>query len=233
MGERWGRLVGGAAALLAGLALSSAARAQVGGEVTVSPNNSNAWSATGGETVGSGNGVVLGEVGWPGISVQYSHGLDDRSDLGFKASFLYSFEGTTNGLVGLNLAVPYKRNLYRGSTLSVSGHIDPGVTFYGNRGPETGNLFGVGGPVGLIAGFRIDDRLSVDLIGDVPVLVSFSNPAGVLFGPQIGAGAEYKLDPNLAVTFRSRFGPEFGVVNGGSGGQFAFQTLVGLAYNSR
>jgi hypothetical protein len=49
----------------------------------------------------------------------------------------------------------------------------------------------------------------------------------------VGLGAEYKLDKDLAVTLRSRFGPEFAIVNGGSGGEFAFQTMIGLAYNTR
>ena len=231
---RAGQRVGSIAALLGALALlvGAAARAQVG-EVGVGLNSSTAWSATAGQTVGAGNGLVMGEVGWPGISVQYSRGLDDRTDLGFKASFLYGFEGTTNGLVGLNLAVPYKRNLYTNGGLAIAGHIDPGVSFYGNRGPETGNLWGVGGPVGFVLGVRLNDRLTLDAIGDVPVLVSFSNPVGIMFGPQVGLGAEYKLDKDLAVTFRSRFGPEFAVVSGGSQSQLAFQTLLGLAYNTR
>ena len=198
------------------LGLASAASAQVAGEITL-PGATDNWSATAGRTVGSGNGVIMGEVGWPGISGQYSKGLDDRSDIGFRASFLYGFEGTTNSLVGMNLAVPYRRQLYNETRLGVTGHIDPGISFYGNRGADTGNLFGVGGPIGLTAGYRMDDRLTLDLTGDVDTLISFSNPAGVFFGPKVGVGGEYKLDKDLAVTLRTKIGPEFGVVNGGSG----------------
>ena len=210
-----------------------AASAQVAGELTLPGPGDNTWSATAGRTVGSGNGVVLGEAGWPGISIQYLRGLDDKTDLGFKASFLYGFEGTTNSLVGLNLAVPYRRGLYENGRMTIAGHIDPGLTFYGNRGPNTGNLYGVGAPVGAVVAFRIDDRLTLDVGADLANLVSFSNPAGIIFGPMAGVGAEYKLDKDLAVTFRSRFGPEFAVVNGGSAGELAFQTLLGFAYNMR
>ena len=225
------RFLSFAAAALLGLA--GAARAQVAGELTLPGTTDNTWSATAGRTVGAGNSVVLGEIGWPGISVQYMRGLDAQSDLGLKASFLYGFEGTTNSLVGLNLAVPYRRAVYEATRVAISAHLDPGITFYGNRGPETGNIVGVGGPIGATLGFALDDRLTLDVGADLVTLLSFSNPAGVFFGPMAGAGAEYKLNQNLAVTFRSRFGPEFGVVSGGSGGQFAFQTLLGLAYNSR
>jgi hypothetical protein len=216
-------------ALLTGIAVASAgpARAQVAGEITVTPPAGNpSWSATAGETLGSGNSVVLGEVGWPGISAQYSRGLDEKSDIGLRASFLYGFEGTTNGLVGMNLAVPYKRNLSNDGKIAVAIHADPGVTLYGNNGL----LFGVGGPVGVVAGYKLDDKLTLDAGADIPVLVSFANPSGVLFGPQVGVGAEYAFDKDMAVTFRSRVGPEFAIVSGGSGSAVTFSTLVGLAY---
>ena len=133
----------------------------------------------------------------------------------------------------MNLAVPYRRNFYDEGRLSIAGHVDPGVTFYGNRGSDTGNLFGVGAPIGAVIGYRLDDRLTLDVGGDVMNLVSFSNPVGVIFGPMIGVGAEYKLNADVGITFRSRFGPEFAVVSGGSAGEFAFQTLIGVAYNMR
>ncbi len=219
-------------AALAVTLVGTAASAQVAGELILGLNDNNTWSANAGRTNGAGNGVILGEVGWPGISVQYSKGFNDYSDLGFRASFLYSFEGTTNSLVGLNLAVPYRRQLFQATRLGVTAHIDPGATFYGNRGVQTGNVWGVGAPVGITAGYRWDDHLTLDVTGDIESLVSFSNPVGIFFGPMLGVGGEYKLDANLALTLRARAGPEFGVVSGGSGAQFAFLTLIGLAYNT-
>jgi hypothetical protein len=68
---------------------------------------------------------------------------------------------------------------------------------------------------------------------DFPVLVSFSNPAGVRFGPMFGAGGEYLIDRNLAVTARFRVGPQFALQTGGDNSQTGFTTLIGLAYNAR
>ncbi len=208
----------------------AAARAQVSTEITPSGGPPAGWSATAGRTVGDGTGVILGQAGWPGISAEYLRGLDAQTDLGFRASLNYGFENTTESLVGATLSVPYRRQLYLAGALGVVGHIDPGISFYGHRGPDTGNLVGVGAPLGLVAGMQLSDRLTIDAGADVDLLVSFANPAGVFFGPMAGVGGEYKLDRDLAFTVSTRFGPEFGVVNGGSGGQFAFVTLVGLAY---
>jgi hypothetical protein len=116
----------------------------------------------------------------------------------------------------------------------VAFRTDPGILFYGNNNRNQGGaLFGIGGPIGLVLGLRVDPRLTLDVGADVPVLLSFTNPTGVMFGPQVGAGGEYLLDKNVAVTLRARVGPEFMVANGGTASQLGFTTLLGLAYNTR
>jgi hypothetical protein len=209
-----------------------AARAQVDTSTGVlAPSDSN-WSATAARTTGSGSNVLQAEVGWPGIDFTFLHGLDERSDLGARVNFLYGFEGTTSSVAGLQFQVPYRRVLTNGETTNVGFHFDPGLTIYGDHAGY-GTLVGIGGPIGAVIGFRIDPRLTLDAGADFPVLISFTNPAGVLFGPQLGGGAEYAVDRSLLVTFRARFGPEFAVASGQPGSQFAFSSMVGLAYNTR
>ena len=80
-----------------------------------------------------------------------------------------------------------------------------------------------------LAGSRLRRRVTVNSGSSSAQLP----PRMTRFGPMAGLGAEYKLDRDLAVTLRTRFGPEFAVVNGGSTGELAFQTLLGVAYNTR
>ena len=225
-----GRRVGGWAMglLTAALLWPAGARAQI--ETSIDPVSGNAWSATAGRTVGRGNSVLQAEAGWPGIGFTYLHGTDVNTDLGFHVGFNYGFEGTTTSVAGLNLSVPFRHVLGNAGDTTFSFRTDPGLTIYGNHGST---LVGVGGPIGVVVGFRIDPRLTLDVGADVPVLLSFSNPAGFLFGPQAGGGGEYLIENNLAVTARVRIGPEFGLNTAGSGSQTAFQTLIGLAYNTR
>ena len=221
--KRFATMVGAAVLCLAGTA-----RAQlVETTIPVGGNDLN-WTATAGTTVGQNNGVMHVEAGWPGVDFTYLRGIDERTDLGFKVGFNYGFEGTTNGVFGVNLAVPVRRNLSRTDVFSIGVRAEPGLSFYGNNGSL---LFGVGGPVGVVAGMKLDPRLTLDIGADLPILVSFANPAGVLFGPQVGGGGEYLLDKNLAVTLRARVGPEFALATGGTGSQAAFQTMIGIAYN--
>jgi len=225
----WAKWAGGAAALAAALLWPSGARAQLV-ETTISPTGDYNWSATAGRTVGNGNAVLQAEAGWPGIGLTYLKGIDERSDIGFHVGFNYGLENTTTSTAGLNLAVPYRHTLGTIGDTAFAFEAQPGISFYGNNG---GVLVGVGGPIGVVAGFRLDPRLTLDVGADVPVLVSFSNPAGFLFGPQFGGGGEYLLDKNLAVTARFRVGPEFALNSSGTGAQTGFVTMIGLAYNTR
>ncbi|MGZ6142086.1 MAG: hypothetical protein ACXWLM_02050 [Myxococcales bacterium] len=215
-------------AIVAAALVTTGAQAQLV-ETTINATGDNNWSATAGRTVGENNSVLQAEAGWPGIGFTYLKGANATTDIGFHVGLNYGFEGTTNSVVGLNLAVPYRHVLGAVGDTTFTFRTDPGLSVYGNHGA----LVGVGGPIGVVAGFRIDPRLTLDVGADVPVLLSFSNPAGFLFGPQAGGGGEYLLDNNLAVTARFRVGPQFALDSSGTGHQTAFTTLIGLAYNLR
>ncbi|HUJ29270.1 MAG TPA: hypothetical protein VLW85_24790 [Myxococcales bacterium] len=216
-------------ALAALLLAPFAARAQLV-ETSIPVTGDLNWSATAGRTIGQNNSALQAEAGWPGIGFTWLHGIDPRSDVGLHVGFNYGLEGTTNTTAGVNVAVPYRRTLGGLGDTSFLFEMQPGFSMYGNNG---GVLFGVGGPLGVVAGFKMSPQLTLDAAADVTVLWSFSNPAGFLFGPQVGGGFEYLLDPNLAVTGRVRVGPEFAFDTAGHGSQTAFQTLLGLAWNLR
>jgi hypothetical protein len=189
------------------------------------------WSATQGRTVGADRNVVTGEAGWPGIAVQWLHGIDDLTDAGARIQFNYGFVNTTNSLTGVDLQVPVRRYLTRTSNgLDVEGHILPGFTLYGNNGST---LFGLMAPVGLTAGYKIDPQLTVSVGADVPLVLSITNPFGFVFGPLVGAGGEFKIDRDLAVNAKVRIGPEFAFQTGGASSDLGFQGIVGVAYALR
>jgi len=222
------------AVLVSALGLSAPSRAQLV-ETSIQPStdlNAN-WSATAGQTAGAGNAVLQFEAGWPGIGFTYLKGLDERSDVGFHIGFNYGIEGTTTTVAGVNLAVPYRRTLATTGDTAFAFQMQPGAYLYGSHDNSGGVMFGLGGPVGFVAGFHVSPPLTLDVGADFPVLVSFSNPAGVMFGPQFGAGGEYLIDRNLAVTARFRVGPQFALQTGNNTTQTGFTTLIGLAYNAR
>lgn len=217
---------GWAAGLLAAALLAPMAASAQFVETPIVATGSGAWSATAAHTAGDGNAVFQAEAGWPGVGFTYLHGANDRTDVGLHIGLNYGFEGTTATVAGVNLAVPYRRELGEIGGAMFTFRADPGLSIYGNKGA----LVSVGGPIGVVAGFRVDPRLTLDVGADIPVLISFSNPAGFLFGPQAGGGGEYLIDRNLALTLRARVGPAFALNSSGSGHQMAFTTLIGLAY---
>jgi hypothetical protein len=211
------------------LTLSAAAHAQFV-QTSVEPAGATNWSATAAQTIGLGNSAVTAEAGWPGVGFTYLRGVGELTDWGLHAGFNYGLQGTTTRLTGGTIGVAYRHTLGSLSDTGFTLEAQPGLGLYGSQGSV---LFGVGGPVGVVAGFKLDARLTLDLAFEVPILVSFSNPAGVLFGPQFGGGGEYQLTNNLAVTLRLRLGPSFAITSESSGTNLGFTALAGLAYNLR
>jgi hypothetical protein len=173
---------------------------------------------------------VTAEAGWPDVAVQLLHGYDDRTDIGARIAFSYGFFGTTATTSGLDLNIPIRYRLTRTPErgFDIGVHAAPGIALYSNGG----TLFGVEVPVGIVASYRIDPRALFNVSGEVPVLLSFTNPLGLLFGPLVGIGGEYKLQNNLAATLQLRIGPEFYIQDNPST-HVAFQTLLGVAYALR
>jgi len=224
-----------AAALL--LLVGRAGRAQVetqypGTAGSIIPIGESAWSATAGRTVGSGNSVLLAEAGWPGISFTFLHGADERTDWGARVNFNYKYMNTDTNLTGVDLQVPYRLRMTndQDSSFGVVLQASPGVTLYSNNGSAQ---FGFALPLGVVLGTRVSDTVTLDAGMDIPVLLSITNPFGVVFGPLFGVGGEYLVDRNIAVTARIRVGPEVSLNHTGSDSQVGVQTLIGVAYNMR
>ena len=211
------------------LAVSTGASAQLV-QTSVEPAGDSNWSVTAAQTVGLGNSALAAEAGWPGVAFTYLRGVDERTDWGFHAALNYGLQGTDRRLTGTSVGIAYRHTLGGLSDVGFTLEAQPALALYASEGSV---LFGVGGPVGVVAGFKLDERLTLDLAFEVPLLVSFSNPAGVLFGPQFGGGGEYQLYRNLALTVRLRVGPEFALTSEGSSTNLGLTAVVGLAYNLR
>src|SRR5437879_5182682 len=94
----------------------------------------NHWSLAAGETVSQGTDALDFEMGWPGVSVGFLHGLSDRADVGVKFDLLYGVEDTTSTRFGFGLGVPLRIVASRKDKLSVLLHVDPGLRTYAGQG---------------------------------------------------------------------------------------------------
>ncbi|HKA88892.1 MAG TPA: hypothetical protein VKE22_14585 [Haliangiales bacterium] len=196
------------------------------------------WSLFAGETVGDGDNAVSAELGWPDLTLGFTHGTGATSDIGVKFELTYAFEGSTlDNKVGFGVRVPFRFNVMRGDKLSVLLHVDPGIKLL-TYDPIS---FGVQAPLGVVLAFRAAQALSVGFAVDVPFVFYFTGiPKPLVFiPPQFGPVLEYHVDKNVTLGFNARFGPlfyfwsdtdtAFGTFPGGSNTKFAFrvQFLVG------
>src|SRR4051812_12868682 len=52
------------------------------------------WGLHNGDTVGQGDNLIYGEIGWPDISFGYQRGVSDYADVGFRIQHIFGVEYT-------------------------------------------------------------------------------------------------------------------------------------------
>ena len=184
------------------------------------------WSVATGETVSPGRDALSFELGWPGVSFGYLHGLSDRADVGVKFDLLYAFENTTSSHLGFGLGVPLRLVVNRREKLLIGLHFDPGLRVY-TQGGSADLVMRL--PVGAVLGIQATPELRIAATADLNLGVQLLHTAFLEVGPQFGFAVEYFVDRNLLVGLSMKFGPQF-YSFAGSNAEFAFSTLVVVGY---
>jgi hypothetical protein len=198
------------------------------------------FSVVTGETVAAGRDMVSAEVGFPGFTVGYTHGINDRFDAGVKLDLLYGFRYTTLlTQFGMQLHAPLRYMAYRRGQIGVQVHVDPGLDFYTAPGCPAGfppgfncggsTSFAINIPVGVTVGFQATHELRLALGADLPLSINYSpSPVFLQIGPLFGGAVEYYFERQWVVGFNLRFGPQFYTT--GPGTQLGFITEATIGY---
>ncbi|HEY0095048.1 MAG TPA: hypothetical protein VGB96_12015 [Archangium sp.] len=209
------------------LLVSSAAVAQ---EEGVSYGRGQGWSVLSGQTLGQGNALV-GQVGWPGLSLGLLHGATSRFDIGGKLTFNYGREGLVTSVVpGLKLQAWLRLMLLQTSRLNFGLTFAPGPFFYFH---ERYTDVGLSLPIAFTVGIPVGSALMINVGLDIPFYVIFGEGGGAVVPMLLGGGLEYFLDRSLAVTFNVRVGPSVGSYVGFDGrgrDRVTLEALLGIAY---
>ncbi|MCA1827774.1 MAG: hypothetical protein ABR567_17300 [Myxococcales bacterium] len=213
--------------MIASLSLVLAAAAPASVPVTaVAPGAAGHWSIATGETVSPDRDAISFEMGWPGLTFGYLHGLSDRSDFGFRIALLYAAENTNNSTFGAGADVPLRLVVNRHEKVLIGLHIEPGVRLYTKN--NTSNFF-TRFPVGGTLGIQATPDLRISASADLTMAINWSHTAYFEIGPQFGFAAEYNVDRNLLVGLNVKFGPQF-YSYANSPTDFAFTTEIVVGY---
>ncbi len=189
------------------------------------------WSVLSGQTLGQDANALVGQVGWPGLSVGLLHGATSRFDIGGRLTFNYGREGIVTRVVpGLKLQAWMRLMLVQSSKVNMGLSFAPGPFFYFDRGTTD---VGLTLPLGLTIGIPVGSALMLNVGLDVPFYVVFGTGGGPVFPLLVGAGGEYFIDRKLAVTFNARMGPSVGTYEnylGRGRAAFTLEALFGVAY---
>ena len=213
-----------------GVVLGVALAAGVAGAQTQPASSTPAtpWTVDSGQTVGDGSNVIRGQVGWPGLWLDFIHGLDSTTDIGGRFSLDWGgWDGSTQGSYGIGLGAQL---LLRKQMFEIGGFkgaltFNPGFLIYF---PSGGTTAGITFPIGAQMGFPVADKITVNASFELPFWVTFS--PGVFYIPILfGGGVEYAMQPDLLLTFKLAMGPSIATCSG-CGAAFALNGLVGVAY---
>jgi hypothetical protein len=187
---------------------------------------SSRWSVESGNTVGAGANVFTGAVGFPGLELGIIHGLDPTTDVRAQIGLNYAFEGlTTSTRFEFTAQVGIRKELLTfGGNMKLAGRFDPGIIV----GTSPGQ-FGLKIPFGLELGIPLSQPFTLNASFDLPMFFTFGDVSAFYIPVLFGVGAEYLIQPNLALTAKVKVGPTFGTGDA-SGSTFTLYALVGLAY---
>jgi hypothetical protein len=214
--------------LLGVLCFASVAMAQDEG---VSYGRGQGWSVLSGQTMGQGGTALVGQVGWPGISLGLLHGATQKFDIGGKLTFNYGREGIVTSVVpGLKLQAWVRLMLLQSSRVNVGLSFAPGPFFYfSNNGTDVGLSL----PIALAVGIPVGSAVMLNVGMDIPFYVIFGTGGGPVFPILFGGGLEYFISRDLAVNFNVRMGPSifpYDDFRYRGRARFTMEALFGLAY---
>ena len=186
------------------------------------------WTVDSAETVGAGNNVVRGQVGFPGLWADIIHGVDPTLEIGGRLQLNYGVEGLTDAThfeMALNFLL--RKQFVDNGKFKFAGTFNPGILFYTAFSTTT---FGITFPVEGQFGIPIDPKFTLNASFGLPMWVTFGTFNAFYLPIMFGGGVEYLLEPNVALTFKLRLGPTIAFANGNSASSFTLNALFGAAY---
>ena len=186
------------------------------------------WTVDSAETVGAGNNVVRGQVGFPGLWADIIHGVDPTLEIGGRLQLNYGVEGLTDAThfeMALNFLL--RKQFVDNGKFKFAGTFNPGILFYTAFSTTT---FGITFPVEGQFGIPIDPKVTLNASFGLPMWVTFGSASAFYLPIMFGGGVEYLLEPNVALTFKLRLGPTIAFANGNSASSFTLNALFGAAY---
>lgn len=213
------------------LSLSAAlAQAQTTETTTTSTSTSTSapvynWTVDSGQTVGDGANVLRGQVGWPGLWLDFIHGVSSDFDVGGRFGLNWGYyPGLTQGSsVGLTFQLLLRKQMFEIAGFKVALTFDPGFLL---EFPTGTTIAGIMFPIGAQIGFPVGDKVVINGSFEIPMYVTFS-PGNFFIPLMFGGGVEYLLQRNLDLTFKLALGPTIATAGGSS---FTLQALFGVAY---
>jgi hypothetical protein len=197
------------------------------------------WTVDSGQTVGDGANVVRAQVAYPGLWLDFIHGLTGDFDIGGRIAMNWGGPAgelnycVSNGFVSacggstfnFDFQLLLRKQIAEISGLKLALTFNPGVIVY-----TSGGVTGINLPLGAQLGIPFNDKLIFNASFELPMYLAFGNGVTNFTIPLLfGGGVEYMVMPNLLVTFKLAMGPSI-PTHANTATSFALEALAGVAY---
>lgn len=196
------------------------------------------WAVDSGWTVGDGANVVRAQVAWPGLWLDFVHGLGSDFDIGGRLALDWGgvagevnycasagvFSACGSPVFSIDFQLLLRKQIAQIGAFPIALTFNPGFIVY-TQGSTTGINF----PVGAQMGIPFNDKLVFNASFELAMYATFGTGGHMVFPLLFGGGVEYAVMPNLLITFKLAMGPSIPTLSGLST-SFALEALAGVAY---
>ena len=222
-------------AVLCAALVAFTANAQTSGSSTATQR----WTVDSGTTVGDGANVVRAQVGWPGLWLDFVHGMSSTFDIGGRLGLNW---GGPDGAVNYCASAGVFGNVCGGTTFNIDFQLllratvteiagyklaltfNPGFIIF-----TSGGTTGINLPIGAQMGFPINEKMILNASFEVPMYATFGTGGSFFIPLLFGGGIEYAIQPNLLLTGKLALGVSIPTLSGAAA-SFAMNFLAGVAY---
>ena len=198
--------------------------------ITLAPGQASAqasWNAKFG-AIPTGS-YLTGELGYSAVpKASYMFGLSEKLALGPAFAFDLGYYQTRVTNPGLTFSLPIRLSALRSGNRSLGINFEPGIylVFPQFGGTGVALMLNVGGNFGVEVAPGVTVGGGVDLPIALGLSPQFSFILPILFGPIV----EYRVVPELALTFEMKLGPHIAFGDGFSTVNLGLKLAAGVAY---
>ncbi len=183
-----------------------------------------------GAGLGEGKSAVMVEIGWPGVQLDYVHGVAGPFDLGGFAAFDFGNLGFVSAYRTARLGGIARLSIVNRPQFNLGLRLSPGLALYlPDDSSYDSTLFGFIVPLEIVVGLPLASQLSLHFGLNVPLAIFVVPDTGYLISFLANVGLEYKVSA-ITLMLDGNIGPQTALETSDSRTDLQIRAVLGIGY---